>query len=284
MKNLIPYRDDCFAVHKLAVDKKHPSELKSRLLLLNGEVEKEYKVFKEKFEINKLNVLVPNSTLLLSKDDLFTLYNYQNSVMKAFRETLRKLQIRTVITTCQNCTIDTANTFDHILPKAKYPEFVVNPINLLPCCSICNSYKLDSFGNNTTTKQKFLNLYLDELPTLQYLFVDVFLDPSNDIDFKFELRNVDNQIDAETFELLSSHYFNLRLFERMKFKSIEYISEMENRIFSFSKRLSIEDIIFDLIESANSDKMAYGNNHWKCVLEIALLESTDFIEKVKKGF
>lgn len=283
MKNLVPYKDDCFAVHKLAVNKKHAGELKNRLLLLNTEVEKEYKVFMEKFNVNKLESLVQNATLFLSKDDLLTLYNYQSSVMNSFRETLRKLQIKTIITTCQNCTIDTANSLDHILPKAKYPEFIVNPKNLLPCCSTCNSFKLDSIGNDKGDEQKFLNLYLDELPTEQYLFVDVFLDTDNEIDFKFHLKNMDNQINSETFALLNSHYSKLKLFERMKLKSIEYISELENKIISFSKRLSVEDIIVELIESANKDKLAYGNNHWKCIVEISLLRSRCFIEKVMKA-
>jgi hypothetical protein len=169
MKNLTPYNSDCFDIHKKAVTKKHSGELKDRLITLNATVETEYKTFLEKFETNELNNLVPNVTLRLSKDDLLTLYSYQSSIIVAVRENIRKLQIRTIITTCQNCTIDTANTLDHLLPKSTYPEFVVNPRNLFPCCSTCNSYKLDSIAVNS--EQKFLNLYLDELPNNQYLLM-----------------------------------------------------------------------------------------------------------------
>lgn len=276
---MLPYKDDCFEVHKKAVNKKHQGELKERLLRLNSIVEAEFKIFLDKFKDNKLISLVPNAVLSLSRKDLLSLYDYQSSVIISVRESIRKLQIRTIISTCQNCTIDSANTLDHILPQSNFPEFVVNPKNLFPCCSTCNSYKLDA--TKSARGQIFLNLYLDDLPKQQYLFVDVSLDENEELDFRFYLQNIDNKIDANLFSIIESHFAKLHLFERMKLKSIECISELETRIRTFLHHLKLEEIIDNLIKAANDDKVAYGDNHWKCTLELALLKNPIFIDKFK---
>ena len=279
MKNLIPYTGDCFGIHKNAVDRKNRGDIKTRLLKLNSIIEIEFKKFDKKFRDNKLFSLVPNLVLTQAKDDLLTLYDYQSSVISMLRENIRKLQMNTIISTCQNCTIDSVNTLDHILPKAKYPEFVVNPKNLFPCCSTCNSYKLDSMGN--LLSNKFLNLYLDPLPKEQYLFVDIFLDANMEMDFYFYLKNVKNRIDLNLFSTIENHYRNLHLFDRMKFKSTEYISELENKIRSFRASLKVKEITTILIAAINEDKAAYGDNHWKCIFELAFIQSPIFMDRFK---
>lgn len=279
MKNLVPYKEDCFEIHKTAVNNKQNGELKERLLVLNPAIREEYDKFIQKFNAHQLNTLIPNSGIALSKDDLLSLYRYQSKTITLVRESIRKLQIKTIISTCQNCTLDSANTLDHLLPKSNFPEFIVNPKNLFPCCSTCNSYKLDAIAN--AGPQKFLNLYLDELPHEQYLFVDVFMDPYNEIDFHFFLNNIDSRIDPELYSVIENHFAKLHLFERMRLKCIEYISELETKILVFKPRLSIDEIISDLIVAANKDKEAYGFNHWKCILEITLLESPIFIDRYR---
>lgn len=279
MKNLKSYNLDSFDIHKRAVNKKNNGELKDRLLLLNPSIEVEFKSYTEKFTANELGLLKPDEILSHSKTDLLTLYNYQSSVIISVREKIRKLQIKTIINTCQNCTIDSVNSLDHILPKSLFPEFIVNPHNLFPCCTTCNSHKLVSIeieGN-----AMFLNLYLDELPREQYLFVDVFNDEYDELNFRFFIENVEEKIDPTLFSIIDNHYTKLRLFERMRLKSIEYISELENKIVTFKHRLTIDDIISDLTTAANIDSEVYGYNHWKFILEITLLNSPLFIDKYK---
>jgi hypothetical protein len=141
MKNLIPYKDDCFEMHKQAVDNKKDLVIKDKLLGINKDVENEYVVFLAKFDKNELNLLKPNAAISLYKEELIALYNYQNSVIRSIRESIRTSQARTIQATCQYCTIDSVHTLDHILPKKMFPEFIVNPKNLFPCCQTCNTYK-----------------------------------------------------------------------------------------------------------------------------------------------
>lgn len=277
MKNLIPYNEDCYPIHEKAVNKKNSGEIKERLLVLNPEIKKSYVSFEEKFTNNNLGNLLPDKTFDEHKEDLLTLYKYKSSVIRELRSDIRKLQIKTIINTCQNCTVDSVNSMDHILPKSIYPQYVVNPKNLFPCCTTCNSYKLDSVEKKE--KGKFLNLYLDELPDEQYLFLDIFLDDDNEINFKFYLSNV-NSINEELFDIIKYHYENLHLFERMRLKSIEHVSEFENRISTFRKRLTINEIREDITEAIQEDLKVYGYNHWKCILEKSLLNSSLFIDRI----
>lgn len=280
MKTLEPFKDDCFEVHKSAVNKKHKGELKDRLLALNPLVEKEYKVFMDNFNKNSLGSQAASQDLAKSKDDLLTLYKYQSKVIREVRESIKKLQVKTIISTCQNCTVDSANSLDHILPKAGFPEFIVNPKNLFPCCTTCNSYKLDAIEDDAG--QKFLNLYLDELPKVQYLFVEIFLDENDDLDFRFSLKNDRGSISKDFFSVIENHYIKLHLLERFKLKSIEYVSELESKISAFRRRLSVDDIVQDLTTAVMDEKEAYGDNHWKCILEMALINNDLFMNRFMK--
>lgn len=279
MKTLEPYKDDCFEVHKSAVNKKHNGELKDRLLALNPLVKNSYEGFESNFTKNSLGSQKANSELAKSKDDLLTLYRYQSKVIREVRESIKKSQIKTIISTCQNCTIDSANSLDHILPKAGFPEFIVNPKNLFPCCTTCNSHKLDAIEDDLG--QKFINLYLDELPKTQYLFVEIFLDENDDIDFKFSLKNNEGLISEDFYSVIQNHYNKLHLLERFKLKSIEYVSELESKISAFRRRLSVEDIVQDLTTAVIDEKEAYGDNHWKCILEMELIKSKLFMDGFK---
>lgn len=193
------------------------------------------------------------------------------------RENIRRQQVKTIISTCQNCTVDSANSLDHILPKSSYPEFIVNPLNLFPCCTTCNSHKLDAIENDSG--QKFLNLYLDDLTKIQYLFLEISLDENKELDFSYYLENPDNKISQEFFSVIENHYNKLHLFERFKLKSIEYLSELESKISAFRRRLSVEDIILDLTTAIDEEKDAYGHNHWKCILESTLINSHLFMHR-----
>lgn len=281
MKNLIPYNKNCFKIHTEAVENKNKGESKERLKSIENNVDSSYTSFEEKFSSNKLNEISHDTFYDVFKDDLKSLYRFQSSVIKSLRNDLRKLQVRTIINTCQNCTIDSVNSLDHILPKEKFPEYIVNPKNLFPCCTTCNSYKNDSTGDED--ENKFLNLYLDTLPKSQYLFVDVYLDSDNEIDFSYYLRNPEEQIESALFKLIENHFETLHLLERMRFKSIEYISEIENKILTFSKDLTLEQITENIRETVEKDKLAYGFNYWKCILELSLIESQPFLERIKKN-
>lgn len=280
MKNLRHYRTACFPIHQQAVAAKRDVNLRLRLEALHALIEAAYAQFDNYYTPQQWNQLVPDTILATSRDDLLTLYVYQSAVIRAIRKNVQDLQIQTVSTTCQNCTLDSVSTLDHMLPKSAFPEFVVNPRNLFPCCAVCNSRKLNV--EHATGERQFLNLYLDMLPDVQYLFVEIHQDHLGNLDLEYYLENPEDSINADLFELIRRHYTRLDLFHRMKMRSVEYLGEFEHRMAAFHQRLSIVEIQGAIDESMIASRSAYGVNHWKCVLEAALMQSPLFIARISQ--
>ena len=198
------------------------------------------------------------------------MYGYQKKIIRNIRSNITNQQIVTIQSTCQNCTIDSVNTMDHVLPKEKYPEYAVNGYNLFPCCSRCNSYKSESVDHSA-----FLNLFIDKLPSVQYLFVRVYWDIDS-VNFEFFLSNEKGLIPNEFYTQIENHYANLHLLQRMKDASRSYLSEFISSNKNYYKKLGKDEVIEAVLESIKEDRVAYGYNYWRCCLKIALIESDIF--------
>ncbi len=279
MKNLKPYPDDCFNVYEKAVNSKHASQEKTLLLSLRQGIQDEYIQYENHFNENILERLNPNSQYQDCKTELKSLYNYQSKTIREIRTKINEAQINnTIQSTCQNCTIDSISTFDHILPKEEFPEFSINPKNLFPCCARCNSYKLQRWRENGN--RIFLNLFLDNLPREQYLFVNI-TGSGHDIDFNFELRNEHN-INPQLYRLIESHYTQLHLLHRMKDKAIPHFTELRNTILTQLKYgISLSTAINMAIDEAQWMKERFGDNYWHSILKIALVKNPSFILEFK---
>lgn len=279
MRNLNCYQKEPFEIHFKAVNQKNKGERKERLKKINPLIKEEYAAYSDAFEKKNLFTLSPNVELNKSKADLHSLYNYSNKTMLAFREALTLLQPRTIKSTCQSCSIIKHDTLDHILPQEKYPEFIVNPQNLIPTCSACNRIKSDVTSDSNSPR--FLNLYLDELPNLQFLFIEISSDKGGELDYRFFLKNVDNLVEKELYENIEFHYNKLDLLERFKLASIDHESEFETTFSTFVHDLTIEQIATNLKIAAQKNQEAYGYNYWQSIMHLGLLESPLFLAKME---
>ena len=201
------------------------------------------------------------------------LYNPKAKKLVDFKNTATTILDNRASTICQYCTINSANTLDHIVPKSQFSEFAVNPRNLLPACSECNGYKLDRFKNNND--RLFLNLYTDVLPSVQYLFVDIHM-LNGMVEADYRLSNTNN-INAQLFRIIESHYEKLHLFNRFKSRTNTIITEMQNVINAYRTKVSLHDFIDMTYEKIEMDKLLHGHNHYKVVLEEALINNGAFM-------
>jgi 5-methylcytosine-specific restriction endonuclease McrA len=281
MKNLKPYKYDAFEFHKKVVSKKRNSkkdpDFVSRVVSLNDTIEEQYKIFYEKFIQNELEKINNKSFSRVEKETLIKLYSFKSKVIQELKINLTTDERNRIINTCQNCTISEVNSFDHFIPKDEFAEFVVNPLNLFPSCTTCNSLKSSVWRKNN--KRLFLNLYLDQLPKEQYLFVDIKFS-GEDIDLTYNLKN-NYGIDSTIFELIVNHYNKLNLLQRFKENSDAIVSEFEISIKSYMKRLSIGEIKQTIIEKNEDYKKVYGYNYWKSILEMSLINNDEFINRLK---
>ncbi|MCB9032861.1 MAG: hypothetical protein H6553_03405 [Chitinophagales bacterium] len=279
MKNIKAYIDDCFTFHEqiVASKKKRKSDqaYKDRLIILNPIIKIKIKEYIANFKLDKLQNLLPHNFSNPEEEDLGNLYNYKNKKLQKLKVLLTTDENNRVNSICQNCTISEVNSFDHYLPKSEFPEFIVNPLNLIPSCTKCNGQKSSIWRANG--KRKFLNLYIDKLPNIQYLFVKVLVQ-NNDIDIEYYL-DAKNGIEQNFFELLQYHYDKLNLFERFKENSDIIISELEIEISKYLKRLSIDEIKNTILEECQDNYRLLGRNNWKLILKSTLINDMDYLER-----
>lgn len=74
---------------------------------------------------------------------------------------------------CPFCGIGHVSTLDHYLPKAKYPQLSVVPLNLVPSCKDCNTEKSTAVAS--TAEAQSLHPYFDHQNFIseQWLFAEI---------------------------------------------------------------------------------------------------------------
>lgn len=282
MKNIASYPGDPFAFHEKVVESKRNSSsdtnYKQRIVSLNSVISRQFSALDRCCNMNLLHTLQNYSFPDQEKADLISLYSFKMKIFQELKLLLTTDDLNRVVNTCQNCTISEINSFDHYVPKNEFPEFIVNPKNLFPSCTVCNSFKNALWLENG--KRKFLNLYLDTLPSLQYLFVEIFPE-NNSFNFNFFLENRFG-IDPDLFALINSHYENLKLTKRFKENSGLIASELSNSIRCFQSVMDTNEIKNCILNSCRGEKLIYGFNYWKSILKEALIQTPIFIESINQ--
>ncbi|WCO00565.1 HNH endonuclease signature motif containing protein [Psychroserpens ponticola] len=267
MKNIKVYSGDALDFYKDLRKSLNTGETKKNLLANEDIILEKFTDYKQKFDDNDLYSLNPHGFDGEVKTNLLKLYSSERKALIELKKTLTTNEFEQRINTCPNCTIDNVSSLDHFIPKEEFPEFSVNPINLIPCCTICNSKKKDKWKNDSSLL--FINLYSHIIPLTQYLFVDI----TSKTEFEFRIENRTG-IDSDLFEIIKSHYGQLGLLERFRENSDGVISELDILISSFKRLISDDIVLFKEISNHYSTKEAIdGINNWKIVLIKAMISS-----------
>ena len=128
--------------------------------------------------------------------------------------------------------------------------------------SNCNSKKSNKWFADDNWD--YINLYLDELPNKQFLFVDLAID-NKTLKVKFYIDNR-NHIDENLFLKISNHYTKLDLCRRFEQYSNQEISEVATLIKSFSKCVTDEKCKEVILNSCRELQRQFGFNYWKAIL------------------
>ncbi len=265
-----------FEFYKEVVRKKSNN---ANLLAIENAVEQSYILYKGNFQSNTLHLLQPLIASNGNKNDLKELYSLRK---KAFKELFVELTTdssnsRDML--CPNCTLSDCSQLDHYIPKSLFPEFSANPHNLIQCCSICNQKKSNVWLRNG--QAVFLNLYIDNLPSDQYLFVEITMD--NGIPrFRFYLDNP-HRIDPNLFNKIKSHYEQLDLCSRFAERADTLISELVTEYVA-TLGTSISPNIFWQFKknSATLEQKNKGCNYWKSIFIIACCDNSSVRASIEK--
>lgn len=168
---------------------------------------------------------------------------------------------------------------DHYLGQDKFPQYAIHPKNLIPCCTACNSNKgedlVDQQGIRTV-----LNVYTDPFPTQRYLYANFDLD-GNEIVYTFSLIN-NNGIDANLWALVTNHFKELKLLDRLKTDTIKPFTEFRSLMMaSLEQGTAIPEITATVMGAIQRDRLIFGNNAWSPALQEAAVNSPLFWQDIQ---
>lgn len=274
MRNLRPSKKNSFDTYKEIVSSKRDKDLVSRLSLLDDIIKKQLSIYEERFLDNSLETVSALTLKDSESKDLKSLYGIRLRVIRDLKKELTTDDENRIMNTCQYCTINSISALDHYLPRSEYAEFVVNPKNLFPICPECNSKKTHLW--RISSGRLFLNLYLDELPTKQYLYVRFLNDFT---EFQFFLKN-NTGIEDELFSIIENHYGRLDLCKRFRENSNEILTELRLTLKQYKNSNLFETIKISLIEALEESKDNFGHNYWKIIFKLALLKNENFLNNI----
>ena len=228
-------------------------------------VEIAYRYYERAMDSRKLGSLIPSEVLSGIKEPLLGMYSSDCKLVKDFRTWYFNNNPQTYNNLCPYCTINSANTTEHILPKDVYPEYEVNVLNLIPACSECNSFK----GNDVLDQNReifTINFYTDTLPDIRYLFARItHIEGGVQLEYYLENRN---GVDANLYALIERHFKRFHLKDRYYDKAVQELSNIEN-YFKFEEitcEAEYDKVANKLIRKTDADAIAYGRNHWRIVM------------------
>lgn len=228
-------------------------------------VEIAYRYYERAMDSRKLGSLIPSEVLSGIKEPLLGMYSSDCKLVKDFRTWYFNNNPQTYNNLCPYCTINSANTTEHILPKDVYPEYAVNVLNLIPACSECNSFK----GNDVLDQNReifTINFYTDTLPDIRYLFARItHIEGGVQLEYYLENRN---GVDANLYALIERHFKRFHLKDRYYDKAVQELSNIEN-YFKFEEitcEAEYDKVANKLIRKTDADAIAYGRNHWRIVM------------------
>ena len=268
MRNLNKYTENCFDFHLNVLHRKRDINLKNRITAINNTIRLRFEEYQAGITSHNLHLLNPGFFSDDQKTDLESLYDYRAKLFKDLKQQLSTMDDGTIQPLCPYCTVNNSNTFDHFIPQGEFAEFSDNPINLMPCCSYCNDKKLNQWRNDTFGT--WLNLYFDTLPNVAYLFTNLSLQDSINVEFYIDNPNNINQ---PLFSKIQNHYQKLDLCHLFKENSYNVISELQISLKNCSGYLNYETIKNITIQNAQDERNRFGYNYWKSVLKIACCEN-----------
>lgn len=188
-----------------------------------------------------------------------------------------RLLKRVVVARCPFCGISETSTLDHYLPKEKYPEYSVFPLNLVPSCGVCNTRKRDRILEDGTDVRMFLHPCYDDIP--DEAFVEVSTKMEGDVLVLSYKVVRPPGMSLRTYRHIRSHFTELNLADRYRLMGLEHLGGLYPSL----RRAygAIEDatrVAEKLVEGAEDFEEVFGPNYWLAKLYLALAVNDEFCD------
>lgn len=166
---------------------------------------------------------------------------------------------------CAYCGLNEKSDMDHYVPKEKFPEYSVHPLNLIPICSICNGKKSNYFIEEN--KRIFFNPYSDRINETVLTLEINYNESSNSF-----LLNI--HVDEEF--LFKSHIDKLCIVSRYEEAAILILDNLITQVRNVFESYVDGDIGSDLSSFKNFIRNSLEKDR-ECKSETQGMNSLDFL-------
>lgn len=268
-----------FQEYKDAVNRCKGSK-KDALKTIEAGMEIIYDEYDKRFNNSDVHNQPLHKLTATDQEYLRSLYENGNKITELFRKNYNervKQHNMLYAYKCPYCTLNEANTLEHILPKQLYPEYAVHAYNLIPCCSKCNTYKGDDIKDVSGTPWT-LNFYYHDPDAFQYLEAEFKTDEKGFPSFEYHL-NFPDDCDQLLKKIIENHYKKMHLLDRFKDFAETRYAEEEIRFLCCS---STEEIVENLSSFISYAGIRYGRNHFYVAMLRCMKSSKEYQSYIAK--
>lgn len=266
--------DPAYLDRYIAIRNRKQLRVRRPLIAAHAFVEERYEALAESVADDTLSQMAIDARSTPLQAILRACYDGSTEPLRDLKKAIVAAQPKRLMKYCPMCGTTLHSTFDHYLPAVKFPEFAVHPLNLVPCCSKCNSTKDDDWLSATGGRQ-YLHAYSDELPNRQFVTVDLHEQHGlAGVGATFSLVKP-HGVGAGMWQLVNSHFDRLHLIDRYDEQGSNEIAEILAVCRTYMETGGTSPRVF-LAGLASDCRLVYGRNHWRAVLMEALSTHANF--------
>lgn len=162
---------------------------------------------------------------------------------------------------------------DHFLPKSRFPQFSVLPVNLIPACRDCN-FDGKSEGFATCPEDQVIHPYTDsgKFFTQQWIFAKFsgsISDPEKELEYFVRVPDGWNDVDRKRAE---KHFETFDLSVRYAIKAAEQRGTVINQVRHMQNGGVSADAIREMLLQPGVDESPFPN-HWQVGMYQAFMHS-----------
>lgn len=277
MRAMIPPNEDSRVVYQTCVNSIADENLRNRLNALTNHIGVVAGDYQQRATAKQLYTLLPNdcgnddiALGAVTKKELKGVYSsHMVGRAKPAREIYDLLLSRAPLGRCPFCGMGHASTLDHYLPKTKYPQLSVVPLNLVPSCKDCNTGKSTAVA--TTAGTQSLHPYFDHQSFIneQWLFAEVIHSTPATVRFYVQAPDYWDDICKARVQ---AHFRDFKLTSRYSVEASNQIACLRDTLSRYRELLGVEGIRQHLTIEVQAYAQQYRNS-WQTAMFQALASS-----------
>lgn len=277
MRDMTAPNDNPTTVFHVCTNSISDINLRSRLNAVAANISHAANEYQSKAPVSQLYTIVPNNSQndaivfggVTKKEfkDLYTAHMVPRS--KPARSIYDSILSRAPLGRCPLCGFGHASTLDHYLPKSKYPQLSVLPLNLVPSCTDCNSGKLANIA--AAEDQQSLHPYFDHAQFVneQWLFAKVV--QSSPVTIRYYVQAPAHWSNTSKSRV-EAHFRAFKLAKRYSIEASDQLTSLRNTLQTYLKISGAAAVRQHLFIEAQSYSDKHKNS-WQTAMFQALANS-----------